>query len=136
MKRLFGISFALIAFLLVLAVQTGYSTAMLVDQDVGMTYIMNVEKTQSPVIAPFATIGESQYSCTQELLRPASFDVNYEIKATYGICRVGNYKVYRQLRLSSTDNTTIESSGNIQANKLRGVSRLDIGETHYRQNIV
>lgn len=133
MKKLFGISFAFIAFLLVLAVQTGYSTPLLVDDDVGITYVITDQhQSTSLIIAPVATIGESRYSCTQELLRIPGIDVNIEMEATYGTCYVDNKECQYWQRSANNITIDLKRNTNVPANT---ITRLDIGENCNWQNI-
>lgn len=134
MKKFFVLT--LITFAFLLAQLALPPNAVTVDNDVGITYVMpDQDQDVNYVIEMIPAIGESDYSCTQEKLSLIrGNEISYEMESTYGTCYVDDYK-YRQNCLSSTDNTTIEWKGNIPENRLRGVSRLDIGESCNWQNI-
>jgi hypothetical protein len=57
MKKIFGIGVILFALLMVFAVQSGYSRATMVDQDVGIVYAINdVHQMPNLIVAPCESI--------------------------------------------------------------------------------
>ena len=78
-----------------------------IDNDVGITCIMNNQDQILNYVIEIPAIGESDYSCTQELLRSASNqDYVYVTSTNCSMYLVGNYKCL--IRQSSTDNNTID----------------------------
>jgi len=145
MKRFMTMIFSV---LLVAFLSTSFTnTKSYVDKDVGYSLTLDQNVTVIPTIESPVISGESSILLTRGVSVPYLGLINqdvtvinnnpgqFEMVTNYGICLAGNHK-YRQNCLSSTDNTTIELIGNIPAKQLRGVTRLDIGENCYRQNIV
>lgn len=131
MKKLFAI---LMSVLLLAFLSTAFigERPIVVDDDVGISMPDNVIQS-TPILALVAVIGESDYSCTQELLSTQRYVYDVTInKFTNPV-----YIVYdNALRLHSPDEITIlynvsdlmTNAKNKGITELYGRYRLDIGE--------
>ena len=132
MKKLFALGLCLLLFALVLSF---VPEKPVIDDDVGITCVI-ADQSQNHVyfIADFARIGESDYSCTQELLRLQSNEANYINSHSQNICRIDNGCPIWQ---RSSDNITSKLGAINISNQFQGViTRLDIGEILNKQNII
>ena len=97
MKKFFGTGLLLVSLLLVLAVQSGYSSATVVDQDVGIVCtISDVHQMQNSFIAPCESIQIARgvsVPCKYLISDAITFDdfQSYECQIYYTISRT-DYK--------------------------------------------
>lgn len=127
MKKLFAI---LVSVLLLAFLSTAFigERPIVVDDDVGISMPDNVIQN-TPILAPVAVIGESDYSCTQELLFTQGYTYDVTInKFTNPVYIVWN-NTNRWYNLTH-DNYTINSTNkkDVITQNLYRQYRLAIGE--------
>lgn len=125
MKRFFAVIFS---FLLIAFLSTAFNSSekKAIDKDVGYSLIIDQNQMSVPVFE-IPTIGESQYSCTQEKISLISSDYIINEKQISGtVCYLGTDNLNRSQLKYNTNNVTYRNRANEYQ---RGVyTRLDIGE--------
>lgn len=125
MKRFVAVIFS---FLLIAFLSTAFNSPekKAIDKDVGYSLIIDQNQMSVPVFV-IPTIGESQYSCTQEKISLISSDyIINEKQISQPVCSIGTNSLYRLKPMSNTNNVNYRNKANEYQ---RGVyTRLDIGE--------
>jgi hypothetical protein len=125
MKRFFAVIFS---FLLVAFLSTAFNSSekKAIDKDVGYSLIIDQNQMSVPVFV-IPTIGESQYSCTQEKISLISSDYIINEKQIFQpMCYPGINSLYRLNPICNANNVIYRHGINRYK---RGVyTRLDIGE--------
>lgn len=138
MKRILGIGIALLFILVLIAVQPGYSTPVLVDDDVGLIFVTGVDQVSlnydEPVV--FASVmhytqGEGRipieiksysYDYDMNLLASAILNKSFSMD-----CK--NASLEAQKDYTSQYNKTLINRGNVEIED--ACRRLDIGDIHW-----
>ena len=141
MKRLFKIGVLLLFMIGIFAVQAGFSTPVLVDDDVGVEFIDNMDYSNDAVITANLEI---QAPVMVQLECPFKVDVETMFKKVKkGVCfeasvdltiknmmiiRDGNYTPGKVLTNLTREIKECEINASEQTDMIMGLFRLDIGE--------